>query len=474
LSVSQGVTRRRSAVASGRWVRTLSAAGMLLAALITSGATPAPAGTLARAATPTPACSSLQALVDAAPAGSTVTAPACMYRETVTINKPLTLRGHGATISGKDVAGTTVRSAWVVVNASDVTLEGFTMRDANNAAQTGAVTVKAGISRFALRACDLGYAAGANVSIGVANASVIEDCTIHHGGQLGVHMGGDSTNGQNNVVRNNRIYANNTAGFDPGWEAGGLKATRQVGLRLEGNDVYDNAGPGLWCDVSCRGTLYRGNRVHDNSRAGIFDEVSYDGRIEENIVWGNGTDPSLVWGWPAGILVSSSRATLVTGNTVAWNPVGISVVSQDRRDEIPPPGDIQVIGNVVVGAAGSRLVGWFEDWAGSLHDGTNRGIDNSYWVPDPEPAACRFEWRGCLSTLAAFAATPGGGGAYLTDTAKDAALAAAGIPSIQGSRAEPRDDHRLTLAAVMALLLFVSAAWGAAMANRARTRGPAA
>ena len=38
------------------------------------------------------------------------------------------------------------------------------MRDANNAAQTGAVKVKAGISRFTLRACDLAYAAGANVS----------------------------------------------------------------------------------------------------------------------------------------------------------------------------------------------------------------------------------------------------------------------------------------------------------------------
>ncbi len=98
-----------------------------------------------------------------------VTAPACTYRETVTINKPLTLRGYGATISGKDAAGSTVRSAWLVVNASDVTVEGFTMRDANNAAQTGAVKAKAGVSRFTLRACDLAYAAGANVSIGGAN-----------------------------------------------------------------------------------------------------------------------------------------------------------------------------------------------------------------------------------------------------------------------------------------------------------------
>jgi nitrous oxidase accessory protein NosD len=46
---------------------------------------------------------SLQALVDAAAPGSVVSAPACVYRETVSINKPLTLRGEpGAQIRGSD------------------------------------------------------------------------------------------------------------------------------------------------------------------------------------------------------------------------------------------------------------------------------------------------------------------------------------------------------------------------------------
>ncbi len=47
---------------------------------------------------------SLQSLVDAAAPGAVVTVPACMYRETVTINKPLTLDGQpGAEIRGSDV-----------------------------------------------------------------------------------------------------------------------------------------------------------------------------------------------------------------------------------------------------------------------------------------------------------------------------------------------------------------------------------
>jgi parallel beta-helix repeat protein len=45
----------------------------------------------------------LQALVDAAPSGGTLITPACIYREMVSINKPLTLSGQGAEIRGSDV-----------------------------------------------------------------------------------------------------------------------------------------------------------------------------------------------------------------------------------------------------------------------------------------------------------------------------------------------------------------------------------
>lgn len=52
-----------------------------------------------------PACAtSLQSLVDQAPAGSTVRVPACLYREMVTVAKPLTLAADpGAEIRGSDV-----------------------------------------------------------------------------------------------------------------------------------------------------------------------------------------------------------------------------------------------------------------------------------------------------------------------------------------------------------------------------------
>jgi hypothetical protein len=56
--------------------------------------------------------SSLQSLVDAAPPGSTLTAPACVYRETITIAKPLTLIGS----AGSEIRGSDVWSAWDLQN----------------------------------------------------------------------------------------------------------------------------------------------------------------------------------------------------------------------------------------------------------------------------------------------------------------------------------------------------------------------
>jgi parallel beta-helix repeat protein len=360
-----------------------------------------------------------------------ITAPACTYRETVTINKPLTLRGYGATISGKSAAGTTVRSAWVVVNASDVTVEGFTMRYANNAAQTGAVTVKNGVNRFTLRACDLAYAAGANVAYGGANSSLVEDCAIHHAGQLGVHLGGDATNGKNNVLRNNRIYANNTAGFDPEWEAGGVKATVQTGLRLEGNEVYDNAGPGLWCDIYCRDIVVTDNRIHHNSHAGIFFEVSTGATIRGNRLWENGWGKA-VWGWGAGILISSSGGADVSDNVVAWNYAGISVISQDRTDWNHSVTNNYVHDNTVIGEYDRWLAFWAQDWDGIMFNAAsnNRGSGNRYWMDHPEDGHWRFEWQGGKGTLAAFNATPGEeGGTYLSAAAKDSVLTNAGMPT---------------------------------------------
>src|SRR5687767_9351557 len=59
---------------------------------------------------------SLQSLIDAAPRGSVVDVAPCIYRETVTIRRPLTLRGNGAVIDGRDPNGRVARSYWMFVD----------------------------------------------------------------------------------------------------------------------------------------------------------------------------------------------------------------------------------------------------------------------------------------------------------------------------------------------------------------------
>jgi Right handed beta helix region len=54
---------------------------------------------------------SLQAMIDAAPPGSTVDVPACLYRETATIRKPLTVAAQ----SGAEIRGSDIWTGWAQV-----------------------------------------------------------------------------------------------------------------------------------------------------------------------------------------------------------------------------------------------------------------------------------------------------------------------------------------------------------------------
>lgn len=344
-------------------------------------------------------------------------------------------------ILGGDPAGhlveVTVRDAWVVIAAPDVTVTGFSMRDAANLPQTGAIRNLAGAGNDVVTGNVLAYAHGADVALDFGNHNVISDNDIGFGGQLGIHLGGDGTpsDGHGNVVRGNRIHDNNIAGFDPEWEAGGLKATVQTDLLIEDNEVEDNAGPGLWCDIYCRRTVYRANLVHDNSYAGIMEEVSYNGLITGNAVWNNGYGKAS-WGWGAGILVSSSTGTEVSNNTLAWNArSGVSIISQNRRDwpDVKLPTGIYVHDNVTaVSVPNTYGEFWGEDFGGSLFsaDQNNHGSNNRFWFAFPEAGNWRFAWNGNFGALADFARTPAGpGDSYLTDAQKDTILAAAGVPA---------------------------------------------
>ena len=224
-----------------------------------------------------------------------------------------------------------MRQGWLVGASDDVTVEGATMKHAgrdglSNGGHTG----------WTVRDNDLSRAHAKNLALTLGDDLVAEDNKLHHGGQLGM-----SSNDAELRVIGNRVYANNTEGFDPGWEAGGMKVSQPRTVLISGNEVYDNETIGIWIDVvnpQQAGVEISSNRVHDQPREGIRVEITRNFSVHDNVVWENG------WGMGdsytgAGISVNGSRDGTVKDNVLAWNASGIGVVQQDRKSNpTTPPG----------------------------------------------------------------------------------------------------------------------------------------
>ena len=468
----------------------------------------------------------LQSHIDAAAVGSTISPPACVYRETVTINKALTLAGRpGTEIRGSDVwtawtaansatfvsqlavgylppvsldqyacdpntgnrclwseqvfldgnglaqlapgstpvAGqfalvsttdrrirlgdnpsgrsveVTTRPRWIVTKADGVTIQGLTMRHAANSAVKGAVS-NDGFSNWTLQDSTLRDAHGANASLDSGSNVRLLRNDVARGGLNGIAGSGVRVGG---VIQGNKINDNRTAevAFSRNWGAGGLKLTQVTNFLVDGNEVGNNDGVGLWCDIGCTTVTISNNKVHHNRWQGINFEVSNGAKIHGNAVWENGWGKA-AWGWGAGIVVSSSANAEVYNNTLAWNYAGISVIAQNRPDAIRSTGinvhDNKIIKKTVTGDFSATYwknlsLAWLSDSTATayLYDAAsnNVGTNNHYWYDTLEATGIRFTWTINYDKLAAFSLKPGGtAGTYLTSTEMSAALTSLGMP----------------------------------------------
>ena len=387
------------------------------------------------------ACSfRLQQIVDASSAGQTVRVPACTYRETVEVRKPLTLVTSGAIVDG---GGT--RQYGFRVSASDVTIDGFEITRTATPVQDGAVRVRSA-NRVTLRNLHVHHTGGSCISISGGVGHRVLDSELAYCAQQGFHLSRIT----DSLIAGNRIHHNNpNRAHDPEWEAGGGKAAGILRVEFRGNRVHDNRGPGLWCDVDCRSVEYIGNRIYANERAGILFEISDGAVISGNRIWENGWSKR-EWGWGGGIVISSSRNVEVTRNTVAWNADGISVISQNRSGDYgeSPTSNWNSVVNVSVhhndivlapqpsDSSARYALAWLQDWGGVLFRtaSNNHGSANRYWHAQPEPST-RFAWDGSHTRLSAFNATQGeSSGRYLSVSERSAILSAAGMPGAPTAR----------------------------------------
>ncbi|WP_339159765.1 right-handed parallel beta-helix repeat-containing protein [Methylobacterium bullatum] len=248
--------------------------------------------------------------------------------------------------------------------AADVRIKGLVVEKYDTPTQMGAIR---GGDGTGWRVEDSQIRLNAGLGVDVGSDGAITGSTIERNGQLGA-----AAQGRRILIENNRIAWNNTAGFDPEWEAGGLKITQSQEVVLRGNHVHDNAGPGLWCDIDCRDVLFEKNTVENNSTAGIFFEISYDAVIRGNTLRFNGAGHP-VWFWGADIQVAASSGVEVSDNTITVRPDGRAIVLVDQGREKDGGGFYRTTGNRV---HDNRIVFTGRGSAGGVTD-TNEAAPNA-------------------------------------------------------------------------------------------------
>ena len=275
--------------------------------------------------------------------------------------------------------------------APDVRIRGLVVEKYNTPTQMGAI--RGGeATGWRVEESQIRLNAGLGVDVGTDGA--VTGSTVERNGQLGV-----AAQGQRILIADNRIVSNNTAGFDPEWEAGGLKITQSRDVVVRGNHVHDNAGPGLWCDIDCRDVLFEENIVENNLGAGIFYEISSDAVIRSNTLRFNGASHP-TWYWGADIQIAASQGVEVSDNTITVRPDGRAIMLVDQGREKGTGGFYRTTGNRVhdnrITFTGRGSAGGVTDTdaaapnARVIEDGGNSFDRNSYSAPALMPPG--FIW----------------------------------------------------------------------------------
>lgn len=235
--------------------------------------------------------SSIQAAIDAAPAGSTILVRPGVYQEGIEIRKEVHLIGDG---DRESIVIETTDDNIIYFNGARGTVRNFTLRLAASQSVRTGVDIAGGW--LLLEGCDIQSNSGvAVVSRDGANPTVRNN-RIHDGQSAGIFVlnnglgvfeendiygttfgGVIVTRGGNPTIRNNRIH--------DGYDAGIFVYDNGLGV-FEGNDIYSNAHAGIAVTTGSNPKV-RNNRVHNGQDAGIHVFENGLGIFEENEIYAN-------------------------------------------------------------------------------------------------------------------------------------------------------------------------------------------
>ncbi len=246
---------------------------------------------------------------------------------------------------------------------------------------------------------DIHHNAGWGVSPG--DGFTVANNALHHNGMAGIG-GGDFNGG---LFEKNDIYANNDASNSYGdfnyetgqpwawaWNAAGIKVANVncrsltstgacssgTPLTIRANNVHDNRGVGIWCDINCNDVVIENNLVERNigvDSVGIFYEISQNGIIRDNIVRDQGANGDYLS--PSGILVWSSDGVIVERNQVEGTKNAI-VGNARPREFNRTLRNLVVRDNVIITRGQATRVGIATDEASDFKTAGNRFSNNYY------------------------------------------------------------------------------------------------
>ncbi len=117
----------------------------------------------------------------------------------------------------------------------------------------------------------------------------------------------------------NTIINSNWAGYDPGWESGGMKLFRLTGSIIRYNTIRGGSGPGIWLDSEHYSNRIEGNQIENSYAYGIGVELSPGPNLLANNLI-TGLRPGPVW-FRTALLAWDTNRTWAVNNTLdgGWN-----------------------------------------------------------------------------------------------------------------------------------------------------------
>jgi Right handed beta helix region len=271
---------------------------------------------------PSAVCSqSLQALIDAAPAGSVLHAPNCIFRETVTINKPLTLDGaSGANIRGSDVFSTWTASGvgWVsqsTVPVFDISSNQGVCADRTNTCNWPEQVFVDG--RPLTQVAPVGTPASGQFTLDGARHVVLADNPAGHVVEVSTRTRWINTLSDNVTVQNfTLVHAANAA------QTGAIGNQNRNGWTLQDSKLYYAHGGivslGGASNANTQTRVLR-NTIAGSSYIGINGYMNTNTLIQGNTIYDNNLarfDPA--WGG-GGVKIVSFTNTVLDNNTLHNN-----------------------------------------------------------------------------------------------------------------------------------------------------------